>query len=173
MTPAQRTLALLLSSGDVRQIDAFRAAYGRDPNDRRPSTYVAATRAAKNDKVQLMATALLGDFDLQGYSNPAKTRQAVLEKLAQLSQDEEVPPAVQMQASVWLGRANHVRLFAEEKQHGPESQDIDDIRAELSKAIQELFAPTACTTTPVIDVQAEPSSSAPNRSEPFPIREEE
>jgi hypothetical protein len=102
-----------------------------------------------------MATALLGEFDAQGCSDPARTRQAVLEKLAQLSQDEEVPAAVQLQASVWLGKANHVRLFTEEKREGLENQNIDDVRIELSKAIRELFISTECTTTRVIDIQAE------------------
>jgi hypothetical protein len=162
MTEPQRTLALLLAQGGVRQIDAFRAAYGRDPQDRKPSTYVSATRAAQNHKVQLMATALLGDLDSQGYSNPAKTRAAVLQKLSELAEDPEVPAAVQLQASVWLGKANHVRLFTEQAQSDQNDHNIEDVRAALAEAIRELFTPAPCTT-PVIDVHVQASSSADGR----------
>jgi hypothetical protein len=124
--------------------------------DTRPTLYCQAFRAAKNGKIVAMVESLIGSFDEEGLSNPAQTRRAVLEKLAQLSQDEQVPSAVQLQASVWLGRANHVRLFTEQSQSDQNDQDPEDVRAELAEAIRELFTPTPSTTPVHGELQKRP-----------------
>jgi hypothetical protein len=159
MTPKQRSLATLLAQGQSRSA-AFRLAYGRSADDTRPSTYTLAWKAATNEKVMSMAEALVGHFDEQGLSDAITTRQYVLEKLLELSHDEAVPSSVQLAATAWLGRTNHVRLFADENRKEPEP--IDDARTALKEAIAELFAPKIQTASSVIDVQAKSGDSEPD-----------
>jgi hypothetical protein len=72
MTDSQRALALLIAKGGTRLTEAFRIAYKRDETDTRPTLYCQASRAAKNGKVVAMVESLIGTFDAEGLSNPAK-----------------------------------------------------------------------------------------------------
>jgi hypothetical protein len=143
MTPKQIKLARALAAGGISKVEAYRQVYGwGTPN--KNSAQVAATRAAQNTKVSLLASELRERDNSLLWADKERFRKWLMQGITDTasSTDSDI---TRLKALELAGRTRYASLFEEPSANETTVQThgaiVDAIRAKLQALIGGSFTP--------------------------------
>lgn len=151
MTPKQIKLARALAEGGISKVEAYRQVYQWSENANPNSIQVAATRAAGNAKVALLATTIRDEGTARVWENKARFQNWLMSGITSTIDNTE-SDITRLKALELAGRTRYASLFEEPQANESTTQLHDNISDLIRSKLAMLLTQSDVTSTNCIDV---------------------
>lgn len=151
MTPKQIKLARALAEGGISKVEAYRQVYQWSENANPNSIQVAATRAAGNAKVSLLATTIRNEGTARVWENKARFQNWLMSGITSTIDNTE-SDITRLKALELAGRTRYASLFEEPQANESTTQLHDNIADLIRAKLAMLLTQGDVTSSNCIDV---------------------